>query len=321
MGTGRVLIACVAEDRPAFHRRVETLCCSLRALGGPIGGSDAVAIMLGSAEGAFVQRMRALDVEVCVVAQAGDARPAHANKLAMLELCRRRDFDVLLALDCDVALARDVTVQLHGEALTLTPADTDPLSDAQWRALFSRLSVGAGQRSLRATRTGAPMYSYFNSGVLAVPRELGTRLLAGWEQALEQLRRLCSADPRIVPPSRRFYADQLALAVAVRRGLPWVAASPELNFPTHLAPHEPTVRGLSPALLHYHDEADRHGFLYRPVCPLAHGAADEINRARATLCERPYGGLRPRPAPSAARVRVRSELGRAVASLRDACVR
>jgi hypothetical protein len=285
------------EDHPGFHARVETLVCSIRALAGDLSHMPIVVLCLGSADRAFASRMRDAEAEVRVIAPFADRRPAHANKLAMLELCHENDFDVLLALDCDVAVARDPSEFLRTDAVVLAPADIDPLGERRWRALFECAQVASGERSLLSTAHGRPMYPYFNSGVLAVPRPVGLELAQAWRRALADIERIFERHARIVPRSKRFYADQLALALALRRGLPWRAANPELNFPTHLRLHEPLVKDMSPAIIHYHGEVDRDGFLLRPRCPVADVAAEVVNRARAANRGAAYDRLKSRPAP------------------------
>ena len=180
----------------------------------------------------------------------------------------------------------------------------DAFTEPQWRAIFAGLGSAPDGRSVTATTTGQPMYPYFNSGVVAVPREHCAALFAAWMQAMEDLDELWRREPDLIPPARRFYTEQLALAVALWRGLPWTAASRELNFPTHVDLHEPTVAGMRPALLHYHAEVDRAGFLLRPRCRVAEAAAERVNRSRADALGLPYKGLQSRPLADRARLLV-----------------
>lgn len=305
----RLLLSCVAEDRPEFHTRVETLVGSARRLGGSLSRSPVVINMLQSADPAFVRRVEALGAEVRVVSRFSDGHTAHANKLRMLETHDHDDFDVLLAVDCDIAVADDPASLVSGDAITVVPADRDPLTEPQWRELLAGLAIEPGTRSVRATMTGHPMYPYFNSGVVAIPRGLCAELLAAWTHALSDLDGLRRRQPNVVPRTKRFFADQYALMAALRRGLPWTVASPELNFATHVALHGATVDGLHPALLHYHDEFDSEGFLFRPHSTAAKTAADRVNRSRAEAIGLSYRGLRMRP--------LHSQVNRAVRRLAE----
>jgi hypothetical protein len=291
----RLLLSCVSEDRPVFHTRVQNLVSSARYLGGSLAGSPIVVNMVDSADRAFVQRMQALDTEVRIVPRITDGGVAQANKLRMLELHERTDFDLLLAVDCDIAVAADPAPYLSGESISVVPADTDPFTDGQWRRIFDGLTVERRERSVRATTTGRSMYPYFNSGVIGVPRGMCADLFASWMQALKDLDALWRRQPNLIPRRRRFFTEQLGLSVALWRGLPWIVASRALNFATHVALHGPTVHGLRPSLLHYHSDADDEGFLFRPRCPVAEPAADRVNRSRAEALDLAYGSLRTRP--------------------------
>ena len=292
----RLLLSCTCEDRADFHARVEMLLGSARRLGGSLAFSPLVVNVVGGADPAFAARVQALGAEVRVVARAPAGAPPHANKLCMLSLHDRDDFDVLLAVDCDVAIARDPAPLIGAGTIGVVPADTDPLGESQWHALLAALRIEPGPRRVHATTTGRPMYPYFNSGVVTVPRALCAELLARWTDALHELTELWPREPRLIPRSKRFFTDQYALMAALRRGgLPWAVASRELNFPTHVPLHGPTVAGLKPALLHYHSEFDEHGLLFRPRCAVAETAADLVNRSHSQAAGIPYRGLRSRP--------------------------
>lgn len=294
MSAPRLLLSCLSEDRPEFHARVELLVGSARRLGGSLSASPIVVNMLASADPSFVRRLEALDAEVRVVERLGGPT-AHANKLRMLAVEDRDDFDVLLAVDCDIAVAGDPAALVSTEAIGVVPADMDPLSERQWRRLFAGLALDCQERSLRANITARPLYPYFNSGVVAVPRELCAGLHAAWTQAVSDLEELWKRHPRTTPRSKRFFCDQYALMAALARGLPWVAASPALNFATHVELAEATVSGVEPVLLHYHAAVDADGFLLRPRSPVAESAAQWVNRNRAEALGLAYRGLRSAP--------------------------
>jgi hypothetical protein len=302
----RILLSCVCENEKGFHERVLLLLATARSLGGRLAHSLIVVNVVGAPDAGFVRSIERLGAELRIVPGPGAGRPPHANKLRMLELAGREDFDVLLAVDCDIAVARDPTPLISSEAISVVPADTDPLHTAQWRELLATLEIAPRQRSVRATTTGRPMPPYFNSGVVAVPRGLCAPLLSSWSAALDEVSELWLRDAKVIPRSKRFFADQYALMAALLRdGLPWSAASRELNFPTHVSLNAGLVRGLRPALLHYHEEFDHRGFLFRPRCAVANAAADHVNRCHRDSAGVAYAGLRPRPLHSHANVRLR----------------
>jgi hypothetical protein len=316
----RTLVTCVAEDRPGFHLRVEILLASLRRFGGTLAESPVLVNMVGGVEPAFAERLAAAGAEVRVVPRVTETGFAYANKLRMLEPPPRDDYDLLLAVDCDIAFAADPAPYLPSSAVGVVPADLDPFSERAWQRVFDGLGIAAPERSVRAGMTNQPMYPYFNSGVVAIPRRLCADLAAGWTQALHDVHELWQSQPDVVPADRRFYADQVALALALARGVPWSAANRALNFATHVDLHPDSVRGVRPALLHYHAELDASGFLRRPSCSAAEEAADRVNRARAEALGIPYTGLPPQQASSRARDALERLLSkaRAVASARRA---
>jgi hypothetical protein len=306
MSGPRILLSCVCENERRFHDRVLLLLATARRLGGRLAYSPVVVNVVGAADAGFVRRVVQLGAEVRIVPRSATGRPPHANKLRMLELGGRSDFDVLLAVDCDIAVARDPTPLISSEAISVVPADTDPLRTAQWREMLAGLGIAQPELSVRATTTGRCMHPYFNSGVVAVPRRLCSPLLSSWSAALDEVSELWLGDAKVIPRSKRFFADQYALMAALARdGVPWRPASRELNFPTHVSLNTGLVHGLRPALLHYHEEFDHRGFLFRPRCAVANAAADRVNRCHEDSAGLAYTGLRPRPLHSHANVRLR----------------
>lgn len=294
MSAPRLLLTCVAEDTPHFHARVELLVGSARRHGGALADAPILVNLLDSADPAFAARMEAAGVETRVVPRLQPG-VATVNKLRMLESDDRDDVDVLLAVDCDIAVAADPTPYVTCDAIGVVPADVDCFTEREWRGVDASLELPPSARSLRAACTGRPMRPYFNSGVIAVPRRLRAPLLDAWTAALRDLDALYDREPALIPRSKRFFADQVALAIALRRGLPWTGASRALNFPTHVPLHRPTLADVQPALLHYHGEIDAAGFLLQPRCAIAVAAAERVNRSRAEALGLPYETLRSRP--------------------------
>jgi hypothetical protein len=300
----RLLLSCVAEDRPVYHQRVQSLVGSARSLGGALSSAPIVVNMVGGADPGFVRTMQAHDAEVRVVERLDRQHIVHANKLRMFDIGDRDDFDVLLAVDCDIAVAGDPSPLIPGDAIGVVPADVDPLDEQQWSRLLAGLGLGPSPRSVTATTTGRPMHPYFNSGVVTVPRQLCGLLLDGWRDALEDVHSLWLSQPRVISRKGRFFADQYALMAALRRKLPWTALSRELNLATHVKLDDTTVAGLDPVLLHYHEAVDDDGLLFRPRSAIAEAAVERVNRSHAAAHGLDYRGMRKLP--------LRSQLQRSV---------
>jgi hypothetical protein len=311
----RVLVACVAESNAHFAARVETLLLSMRRLGGQLADAPVVVNVVGQADAEFTERVEKLGGRIRSVSRFLDdprriAGPS--NKLRMLELAREEQFDVLLAVDCDVAFAGDPTGQIPRDVVAAAPPDIDPLTEAEWQRLFAALELEPGGRVLEATM-GARVPEYFNSGVVCVPAEQCEELLARWALAVDELLALYRDRPDSVPEGRRYFLDQFALMKALRTGIPHRPLSSALNFPTHVRVSSPAALASEPAILHYHGELDEHGFLLAPRSQIARPAAERVNVERARALGLPYSGLGTRPARERL-VRRREEWRTAVAA-------
>jgi len=290
----RLLVSCLAENDDGYFRRVEALVWSLRTFGGALSKAPFVAHFVEDVKPHYVSRLHDLDARVRVVESFGE-RSVYANKLRMLELADQRNFDVLLALDCDIAFVGDVSPWISAERFGAKPADYDYASPAEWNLLFTRLGMVPPARTAVATSTGRPMIPYFNSGVMFIPRQLCDALRNAWASSLAEIYACADAEPSILPFP--FVADQVALACAIQRlRTPYTLLPVGLNFPTHAAVN---TKALSAAtdirILHYNANVDSAGLLYRAKRAVANPYIDRINRDRAVSLGIAYDGLRPPP--------------------------
>ena len=291
-----VLISCVAENRPEWADKARGLVLSVREFGGALSRSQVVVNFVGDVSPELARPLERLGAEVRVVDPV-DRRTALGNKLRMFELDQHADFDVLAALDCDVAVVGDFSEHLSNEAIRAKPADYDHLTDREWRRLFAAMAVDLPPKDLRATSTGRRMYPYFNSGVLLVPRSLCSELRSRWTGCMSRLLSLFERDPRMVSPKGSWAGEQISLAVALAgAGLPHAPLPIDMNFPTHVPVHRSALAGRArPLILHYHREVDAEGFLLRSRCELANPYVDRFNQRRARALGLDYGGLDGRP--------------------------
>lgn len=238
-----------------------------------------VAHFVAGVEPRFVEELKRLDVITRVVDPMPGAGPA--NKLRMFESEPEDDFDLLVALDCDVIVSRDFTDRLASAAIGVKPVDFDRLKQRDWRKLCAAAAIEAGEEEmLRATTTGRNTPPYFNSGVITVPRPLCAHLRGSWMHSYEWLRARLAEDPHLLPRHLHWFSEQISLALAIRAAaLPWEALPPEMNFPTHVS-GEPG--GGDPYVLHYHGQIDREGFLIPPLHGPARAQAEQFNQERAS---------------------------------------
>jgi len=135
------------------------------------------------------------------------------------------------------------------------------------------------------------MYPYFNSGVIAVPRDLCGPLVRAWTEAIEQLAEHWEREPP--KQYRRYYGEQLSLALAIWSGLPWYELDHGANISTETRLHPSVAEAVSsPMLLHYHRHVDRDGFLLRPVEASTQAAAERVNSHFAQTSGMRYRGFR-----------------------------
>lgn len=311
-----VLISCVAENRPEWADRARGLVLSVREFGGALSDAPVVVNFVGGVSPELARPLERLGAEVRVVDRV-DTRTPLGNKLRMLELDQYAEFDVLAALDCDIAVAGDFADQLSSSAILAKPADYNHLTEREWRRVFAAMAIDPPAKAFRATSSGALMYPYFNSGVLLVPRSLCSELRSRWTNGMSALLGLFDRNPRMVSPAGRWAAEQVSLGLALVGGeLPYAPLPISMNFPTHVPVHPSALTATTrPLVLHYHHEVDSHGFLLRSRCELANPYVDRFNRSRARALGLEYRGLDRRALHQRIRRSARARVWRA-ASLR-----
>lgn len=288
----RVLLSCVSENRPGWYDKVYNLVLSVRSFGGSLADERVVVNFVDGADPEVARSLEGLGAEVRVV-ERFDARTPYANKLRMLELAKEREFDVLVALDCDTIVVGDLGDQVPPDRIAAKPADVDRFTDAEWHRLFRGTGVPIPEKTVVASVTGEPMYPYFNSGVVFVPRDRCLDLLRGWSHFASRLLDLFEREPDIIPRRWQFLAEQCSLAFAlIDGGFPVQPLPLTLNFPTHVRVHGSLLDGLGePRIIQYHRGIDRDGFLLKDRGDLLDPYLDRFNRERAAALGLDYRGL------------------------------
>src|SRR5450755_2207434 len=132
--TPRLVVSCVAENRPDWHARAYNLalsCLTVRSA----SATRFVAHFVDGVDPTVRRRIESLGAEVRVVDRV-DRRNPYLNKLRMLELGSAGGFDVLAALDCDTIIVGDLVPHLPRDSVGAKPADVDRLTPGQWRRLY-----------------------------------------------------------------------------------------------------------------------------------------------------------------------------------------
>lgn len=286
--TPRVLFSCVGEDRPDWHQKMGNLVLSIRRFGGALAQAPVVVNVVGSAERGFVERMDRLDALVQVVQPVDAGRPTF-NKLRMLELTQP-DFDVLVALDCDLILRGDITAELRPDELRAVPAGRSHLPARAWQRLYERRQLALPPKATVMAVSGEMTYPYFNSGVVFVPRSSCSLLRRHWHLQREWVR----TPPGVEFTGEQAGKDQVPFALALASSGVSVRALPvNLNLSvTRLRPAKPYRRQWGPPFFfHYHRLTDARGFLLPSPNTRINTYLDEFNQARADHLGLAYAGL------------------------------
>jgi methyltransferase family protein len=268
----RIVIACVAENRAPFTTDVRYLFHSIAAFGGRLAQATRIAYFVGAADADIVTDLGQLGVIVKIVDQF-DERYPHANKLRMFE--DQEDYDVLVALDCDVVVTKDFSPILNRKAVMAKAVDADPLTMDQWKQLFRHFRLNIGHRRYPTTFHASKTIPYFNSGVVIVPKQFANPLFQLWKFMTLAMEEVYSQLPDIAV--HRFFTDQFAFALALNKGsIPFKALPIEMNFPLHFPVHADfRPESMSPYVLHHHHRISNDG-----VMPCTF---ENINHAIASL--------------------------------------
>jgi hypothetical protein len=211
----------------------------------------------------------------------------------MLELADGRAFDVLLAIDTDTIVLGDIGVHAAGDAVAVKPENIDPYGPETWRELYAALGIDEPSRSMVTTSTGELTYPYFNSGVVFVPHGLCAPLFECWADRVYDVLDLYEHRPDLVPPPERHWTNQLSLALALAGDGIAVARLPvAVNLSTTVDVHPLFAHEVTPPfVLHYHNEMNGDGFVFRSRNATLNPLIDAFNRARAEAFDLAYDGL------------------------------
>lgn len=308
MSRPRVLVACVAEDRPDWHRMVENLAVSLRNFGGQLADARLVVHFVGTTDPPALPVLRELGVEVRSVPPYPSSQPT-TNKLRMFEAFSEDDSsEFFLALDCDTVVVGDLLDVAETDALCAVPARTSPLTAAEWRGLLADLELPTAFEPTVMYETLEPVPApYVNSGVLLIPSNLVSPLTAAWKKYVDRFS--SEAEAGVDRPWTGYMMDQVALACALLEvRSPLRTLGLEVNLSTALNDQARRERwlaltggdGAGPRadrvrLLHYHRHISPEGRLLRTDrgSPL-NAVIDRVNAvldARLARGARISGGL------------------------------
>ncbi len=289
----RVLFSCVAENGPVWFRRVQNLVLSLRQLGGSLAQAQFVTNFVDNVEPQYRVALERLGADVRVVPRHPlfDRVPP-SNKLRMFELAGTEEFDVLLALDCDLIIHGDLSAELSSREVRLQPDPVHCYTDMTWERIYHALDLDLPVERYAASGSGEVGFPYFNSGVIFTPRALCAPLLESWTDKIRRFTDLAISQPSLVPV--RDQSDQPPLALALHSSAIPIDLLPlNLNLSTKRSKFAPSYSSQwgPPFIFHYHDRMTADGFVMvspdRRVSPYL----DSFNRIRSDELGIPYRGL------------------------------
>ncbi|MDQ0200818.1 glycosyltransferase family protein [Neobacillus ginsengisoli] len=246
----KIIISCVGENTDKFNFRVLTLFKTLRKFGGKLAEATAIANFVRSVDPAVEAALNDIGVKVRIVEPFIEDYP-YANKLRMLEM--DEEYDVLLALDCDLVIARDFSDEISSQYIQACPPYTDPLTIEQWESLFADFNLILPDERYELFGSDRKTIPYFNSGVVSIPKAYNERLLSSWQKYIKKLLNMKKMS-RV-----RTFTDQIALSLALAdEKIPFKAYSIEMNFPIHNKIHPKFLpEKTNPYIIHYHNRVSK----------------------------------------------------------------
>jgi hypothetical protein len=289
--TPRPLFSCIAENDGAWTEKVASLILSLRTFGGSVADAPFVVNVVGDVSSTFAARVAELGAETRIVTRSAEGVPP-TIKVEMLELVDEYDFDVLVALDCDVIVTGDIAPFLSSSTVraALEGRDTT-FSGDDWDSIYEAMRVDPGPRDRVLSSSGALSYPYYNTGVVMVPATMCRQLARSWREHIRSFERWCEHDDK--PFRVRWWADQVGFAAAIASGDIALERLPvALNVHSNLRVHRSYLNELkAPFVIHYHQQYDDKGFLLACREARLDPYIDSFNLARAEHLGLGYPGL------------------------------
>jgi len=297
-------VACAADTRGPHLDEAVHLFRTMRRFGGRLACTDAVFYVVGTVDADRIEPLLDLQVNIHVTEPTDPGNP-YANKLRILQ--HHLPETSLLALDTDILFHGDPVDYLSNNAFCAKPVDQDPFTIEQWHRIFGGFGVVLPSARYLTSFHARETIPYFNSGVLAIPGVTVPTLHQSWKDCLHGLPPIFEANPDI--NEHRFFADQVALAVAIVQSRILFRALPlALNFPTHSPIHlieRPAE--VSPVLLHHHHRyncdnqykasgyakadiaiAEINNFLLEPLQPESSNSANDAEFDNRSFWQRRY---------------------------------
>ncbi len=276
----RVMITAVAEDRDPYKTEAELLFRTIIGFGGALARAQKRVCFVESVDDRVRARFNDLGVTVKISDRVNPRCPP-ANKVGALAV--DGECDLLVLLDCDMIVARDFSAHLRADVVQAKPVGNDPLGLPLWERLFAHFGLALPTTRYRLAHHRAEKFSYFNSGVLLIPRPYVDPLAKAWRLYIHDLFDAYRVLPDIA--AYRYFTDQIGLTLALAAtGSPVQALPLEVNYPANLRfPPPKGQKQWEPYVLHYHHRISPTGRILR-CSPFGNinRLIDGVNRYLAT---------------------------------------
>lgn len=273
--SGRLVIGCVADNKPKYLSHAIRLLQSLRWFGGNMAGANFFVCVVEEVDPDYLRLFERLGAFVRVVKRFSELSPT-SNKLRFLELPDIGFYDTVMLIDCDTIIVQDPQIYINCDALQVKIADLPTISHEIFKLVFRHFGIELPVQKYKTNPSGLPTIWYCNTGVLIFSKEILNKLVPVWLKYTRAL--LDNID--LLGEHKTHYCEQTSLALAFAATcVPFKELPIEMNFPLHLT-HLKLPRRLhhsDPIILHYHDKIEPSGYLQASTLAGAQKRIAEFN--------------------------------------------
>ena len=277
MNNENIVFSCVVDDKPIFRWQGDIFIKTL--IHGASVEPESIYIHVVDADGAYVEKLKKLGVNVEAVERWGDGK--YCNKLAQFDNCRFRDSKYVFLCDCDLAFAGNVNsvADIHRDSIVgkVVDANNPPLE--MLVDIFSRYELKI-PRVVDAVG-GKTFENNCNGGFLGIPSDCFYGFGRLWREYASQL--LNDKEVLAMLGDKKHHVDQISFCMALnKKRFKFNPINVAFNAPTHsrqfLESVEVELDDESPMVVHYHSNFDYDGFLRPTGVSLIDKSIEKINR-------------------------------------------
>jgi hypothetical protein len=264
--------SCVMDTPGKFQHQALLWALTLVRRGGQAPENLIVHAVEGTSQ-KQIDLLRSFGVQVPIVPRYSSVHP-FLNKLRQLESETLRAADHVVLCDTDLAFCSPIDAWVVGDRPRVKIVDIANPPLQLWQMLFAAAGLAARPRPAATSLDAAETYANnCNGGLYILPRAIFHALRDIWPRWVEWVLR-----QRKILGRFRTHVSQISFGLAMEELGVQVDLLPlALNFPTNLKVPNLATHDVTPAVIHYHSNLDRAGFL-RPIgLPRVDAAAGDVN--------------------------------------------